>query len=171
MKDKLPHELSIEELKELGEQKRKMYCLAVSKMNKDELIKYIYGKEFTKTEFGKNFMENNYKKMKVAELKKNAGVLKKQACLPVQKMTKKELLKYLFELILLGLDIDDKNFISECRKQSIRFETQIEMMLKNIKNSISFCRFETIHNINKKPEILGVLHRSFRANDKEWVYI
>ena len=80
-------------------------------------------------------------------------------------------LRYLFEMILLGLDIDDKKFIEECRKQSIRFETQIEMMLKSIKNSISFSRFETIHNINQKPEMLGVLHRSFRANDKEWVYI
>jgi hypothetical protein len=80
-------------------------------------------------------------------------------------------LRYLFELILLGLDIDDEHFIDESRKNSVRFETQIEMMLKSIKNSISFNRFETIHNINKKPEMLGVLHRSFRANDKEWVYI
>ena len=80
-------------------------------------------------------------------------------------------LRYLFELIFLGLDIDDKILIDECRKKSVRFETQIEMMLKNIKNSISFNRFETIHNINQKPEILGILHRSFRANDKDWIYI
>ena len=38
-------------------------------------------------------------------------------------------------------------FIEECRKQSIRFETQIETMLKSIKNSISFSRFETIYII------------------------
>ena len=80
-------------------------------------------------------------------------------------------LRYLFELIFLGLDIDDKLFVDECRKQSVRFETQIEMMLKSIKNNISFNRFETVHNINKEAQILGVLHRSFRANDKDWVYI
>ena len=52
-------------------------------------------------------------------------------------------LRYLFELIMLGLDIDDKLFVDECRKKSVRFETQIEMMLKSIKNNMSFNRFET----------------------------
>jgi hypothetical protein len=80
-------------------------------------------------------------------------------------------LRYLFELIMMDLDIDDKLFVDECRKKSVRFETQIEMMLKSIKNNMSFNRFETIHNINKEAQILGVLHRSFRANDKDWVYI
>ena len=50
-------------------------------------------------------------------------------------------LRYLFELIMLGLDIDDKLFVDECRKKSVRFETQIEMMLKSIKNYMSFNRF------------------------------
>lgn len=80
-------------------------------------------------------------------------------------------LRYLFELILLGLDINDENFIKLCRKKSYRFETQIEVMLKSIKKCISFNRFETIHNINRESQILGVLHPSFRASDKDWVYI
>jgi hypothetical protein len=83
-------------------------------------------------------------------------------------------LRYLFELILVGLDLKNNEIIVLCRDKSIGYEynNQLEFMLQKIKKSISFTRFETIHNINKEP-CLGMLHNMFKPylNNTNWIYI
>lgn len=164
MDDKLPHELSIEELKELGEQKRKMYCLAVSKMNKDELIKYIYGKDFIKTEFGKKFLEDNYKKLKVGELKKNAGVLKKQSCVHVQKMTRKELLKYIY-----GINVSEKTSINKKKRTKKKVtkkekSSSVEEISNRLCEELATIKHDENEIVKKRKEIYNVLKRKVKGD-------
>ena len=76
-------------------------------------------------------------------------------------------LRFLFELIYLGLDIKNEDIL-KCTKGHINLQLNIQ----RIKRCVSFNRFETIHNINKEP-MLYSLHKMFKltkTEDKENTY-
>ena len=119
--------------------------------------------------FRKNLIRYKYTKKEISDLGM-IGVKGIQRVSPISNGYIYYDLRYLFELILLGLDIDDKNFLIECRKKSPVCKNQIEFILRKIKDCVSFSRRETIHKINFEP-CLGVLHSLFEPNDKNWIYI
>ena len=73
-------------------------------------------------------------------------------------------LRYIFELIMKNLDINDKDI------QKINNKLNLQLILQEIENCKSFSRAETILNISKMP-ILHSLRYTFNNYDKEWQYI
>ena len=73
-------------------------------------------------------------------------------------------LRYIFELIMKNLDINDKDI------QKINNKLNLQLILQEIENCKSFSRAETILNINKLP-ILHSLRYTFNNYDKGWQYI
>ena len=119
--------------------------------------------------FRKNLIRYKYTKKELLELGV-IGVKDIQRISPISNGYIYYDLRYLFELILLGLNINDSDFLIECRKKSPVCKNQIEFILRKIKGCVSFSRHETIHKINFEP-CLGVLHSLFEPNDKNWIYI
>ncbi len=79
-------------------------------------------------------------------------------------------LRYLFELIYAGLNIDDKLLIQNIKALNLKF------LMDEIKSCISFNRYETINNVNKKTSLfsLKVLFEPFYSaviGKKEWTLI
>ena len=67
-------------------------------------------------------------------------------------------LRFIFELIMNGLDIYDEDIIRMNNKLNIRF------ILQKMNSCKSFNRFETILNINKEPSLTS-LHYSFKPTE------
>ena len=70
-------------------------------------------------------------------------------------------LRFLFELIYAGLNINNQKII-EASKENIN----LHINMKRIKSCISFNRFETIQNIHKET-MLYPLHLMFRIRKKD----
>lgn len=77
-------------------------------------------------------------------------------------------LRYIFELIFIGLKIDHPLMIDNCKGFNLYY------LLKQITSCLSFNRFETIIKINNHPS-LRVLNTSFIPlkiyDNKKWVTI
>ena len=79
-------------------------------------------------------------------------------------------LRYIFELIYNGLDINNKDIIDNTNALNLHY------IIKKIKQCVSFSRFETIQNINNEP-VLRSLHMLFKPIGKKnkviskWEYI
>jgi hypothetical protein len=69
-------------------------------------------------------------------------------------------LRFLFELIYAGLDVNNIKII-----ESSKNHINLHINMKRIKSCISFNRFETIHNINKE-QMLYSLHKMFKITKK-----
>ena len=66
-------------------------------------------------------------------------------------------LRFTFELIMNGLNINDKDIIEANNSLSIRF------ILKKMNSCKSFNRFETIRNVNSEPSLRS-LHSTFHPS-------
>ena len=73
-------------------------------------------------------------------------------------------LRYIFELIMKDLDINDKDI------EKINNKLNLQIILQEVKNCRSFSRAQTILNISKLP-MLHSLRYTFNNYDKEWLYI
>jgi len=73
-------------------------------------------------------------------------------------------LRYIFELIMKDLDINDKDI------KKINNRLNLQIILQEVKNCRSFSRAQTILNISKLP-MLHSLRYTFNNYDKEWLYI
>jgi hypothetical protein len=73
-------------------------------------------------------------------------------------------LRYIFELIMKDLDINDKDI------KKINNKLNLQLILQEIKKCKSFNRAETILNISKVP-MLHALRYTFKNYDNEWMYI
>ena len=70
-------------------------------------------------------------------------------------------LRFLFELIYAGLDVNNVKIIEASKEQ-----INLHLNMKRIKSCISFNRFETIHNINKET-MLYSLHKMFKITKRD----
>ena len=66
-------------------------------------------------------------------------------------------LRFIFELIMSGLNINDKDIIEANNSLSIRF------IVKKMNSCKSFNRFETIRNVNSEPSLRS-LHSTFHPS-------
>ena len=70
-------------------------------------------------------------------------------------------LRFLFELIYAGLDVNNVKIIEASKEQ-----INLHLNMKRIKSCISFNRFETIQNIHKET-MLYSLHISFKITKRD----
>ncbi len=81
-------------------------------------------------------------------------------------------LRFIFELCYYSRNYFYKNIYKKCKMKNI---DTLSLMIKEICNSISFNRYETILNVEKKM-ILYSLKRNFKpilwkTNDPKWIYL
>lgn len=76
-------------------------------------------------------------------------------------------LRYIFELIFVGLDIYHPSIKENCKGVNLFY------LIRQIKSCLSFNRFETIRNINNHVSlrVLNTVFIPLKSNDKKWITI
>ena len=158
MVKKSPYQLTIKKLKDLANKKRDKYCLAVSKMKKDELIKYVYGRS---------------KKIKqtVNELRKLATEKKKKECLSIQKMSKKELINYIY-----GYDVPEPKKKETVKDKTVKKDKTVnkdktvkkekmvkEKVYKELCEELANIKYNETEILKKRDEIYKKLKRKVKG--------